>query len=184
MFGFRELRAWRMESLELEERRVWKHEFKGKHPIFFFLFLFYFGFGFGGRHCQFWKRPAPFFFFFFCCLWEQVGAITKFWQNVKLLFFPPPCFVACGCMWAPSSTLSRKGAQAPICFSFCSFCFVAFGCKWAPLATFNKKGAQAPFFSSFFVSYGCRWVPLPSSNKGGTCSPFFSSFLLVLGCHH
>jgi hypothetical protein len=30
-----------MESLELEEQRVWKHEFKSKQPIFFiYLFIF------------------------------------------------------------------------------------------------------------------------------------------------
>jgi hypothetical protein len=28
-----------MESLELEEWRVWKHELKGKHPIFFFVLV-------------------------------------------------------------------------------------------------------------------------------------------------
>jgi hypothetical protein len=92
---------------ELEELRVWKHELKAKHPIFFLLCLENFGFGFGGHHRQLStecsslfflfvllllrvggchhqvsvESPAPsfsFFFFVFCCLWVQVGSIINF----------------------------------------------------------------------------------------------------------
>ncbi len=64
-FGFRKLRAWKVESLELEELRVWKHKLKNKHPIFFsFLFSILV---LVVAIANFRPGPAPRFFFLFCC---------------------------------------------------------------------------------------------------------------------
>jgi hypothetical protein len=42
-----------MESLELEKQKVWKHELKGKHPMFYFLY-FVLVLGLVGAIANFW----------------------------------------------------------------------------------------------------------------------------------
>jgi hypothetical protein len=55
-----------VKSLELEEWKVWRHELKGKHPIFFFSF-FFFLFGFVGAITNFGQKLVPLIFFLFYC---------------------------------------------------------------------------------------------------------------------
>ncbi len=181
-FGFREFRAWRVESLELEEWKVWKHDLKGKHPIFIFIFSVLV------LVCtitNFWQKLAPSFFNFVLLLLGAGGRHHEVLieSQVPLFLFFSLCFVACGL----HHQLLVEGEPK---FPFFFFLFVAFGCKWVPSPTFDKKGAQAPsfFFFFFFGAYGCRWVPSPSFGRRGTCSPFFcfsfaSSWVPLQGLH-
>jgi hypothetical protein len=97
-----------MESLELEEQKVWKHELKGEHPIFFFLFwfwvwwvpmlifnrgqlpppLFLLFFKAGGCHYRVSaKSQAPSFSFFFICVLLLLGVGGFHCQLLAPFFF-------------------------------------------------------------------------------------------------
>jgi hypothetical protein len=160
-----------VESLELEEWRVWKHELKGKHPIFFFFFFF----GFGGCHHQFSTEANSFFFLFFWLLLgvgghhHQVSAKS---QAPSFSFFFLCVLFLVDADGFHHQLLGEEEPNLPF-FSFFSFCFATYGCRWAPSPTFNKEGAY--FLFSLFVLLlmgisGCHHQVLA---EGELAPPFF-----------
>ncbi len=104
MFGFRELRAWRAESLELEERRAWSLK--------------------NGKFENTNLKVSTLCFIFLVLVLDLVGAIANLIDASSFLFF---IFVTSGSGWAPLSSLGRKSSS--FFFFLFSFCFVACGCK-------------------------------------------------------
>ncbi len=83
-----------------------------------FILFYFIALGACGLHRQLLAEREPkLLFFFFCCLWVQVGAITKFWHKGSLLLLL--IFVS---SWVPSPSFGRRGVKKSLfLLSFVAF---------------------------------------------------------------